>query len=243
LRHLSRTHREGHVQRRVAAEAERTFDLERGPLLRSELLHLEDNEHVLLLSRHHIVADGWSMGVYVRALAALYAAFSIVQAPPLPDLPLQYADFAEWQRRWLQGDVFEKAVEYWKEQLRGVPVLSLPTDRPRPAAQRFNGASQTFELSSELADSLQRLSRREGATLFMTLLAAFQALLARYSGQDDIAVGTPIANRTLHELEGLIGFFVNTLVVRTNLSGNPTFCELLARVREVALAAYDHQEI
>jgi amino acid adenylation domain-containing protein len=243
LRHLSRGEREAEAQRRSAAEAERAFDLERGPLMRSQLLRLDSCEYVLLLARHHIVADGWSMGVYVRELAVLYSAFREGHPSPLPALPLQYADFAVWQRRGLQGETLEQELRYWEGRLRGMPVMSLLTDRPRPSVRRFHGSSTTFELCSGLTHALRKLSRREGATLFMTLLAAFQILLARLSGQDDFAVGTPIANRSRKEWEGLIGFFVNTLVLRTDLSGDPTFRELLARVREVALGAYDHQDL
>jgi amino acid adenylation domain-containing protein len=243
LRHLCRADREAEVQRRSAAEAERAFDLQRGPLLRSHLLRLDDCEYVLLLARHHIVADGWSMGVYVRELAVLYTAFRQGHPSPLPAMPLQYADFAVWQRRWLQGEVLEQELRYWESRLGGMPELSLPTDRPRPSVRRFHGSSVTFELPSDLTAALRKLSRREGATLFMALLAAFQVLLARLTGQDDIAVGTPIANRNRRECEGLIGFFVNTLVLRTDLSGKPTFRELLARVRDVALGVYDHQDL
>src|SRR5262245_4232113 len=182
------------------------------------------------------------MGVYVRELAELYAAFCRGGPTPLAALPLQYADFAAWQRQWLQGEVLDQQLGYWEGRLRGATALALPSDRPRPPQQRFNGASHTFELPGELSEALRVLSRREGVTLFMTLLAAFKVVLARYSGQADVAVGAPVANRNRAELEGLIGFFVNTLVLRTDLSGNPTFRELLGRVCVVALGAYDHQE-
>ena len=210
-------------------EARRPFDLAQGPLFRSKLLRLGEDDHVLLLTMHHIVSDGWSMGVLYRELSMLYRAFVDGQPSPLAELPIQYADFAVWQREWLQGEVLESQLSYWKKQLEGIPaVLNLPTDHPRPAVQSYRGARQSIELSKELLRGLKRLSRKEGVTLFMTLLAAFQTLLYRYTGQEDIVVGSPIANRNRAEIEGLIGFFVNTLVLRTNFSGNPTFKELLA---------------
>ena len=189
-------------------------------------------EHLLLLNVHHIVSDGWSMGVLWRELSSAYNAFVSGHAPDLPGLPIQYADYAVWQREWLQGEVLEGQLAYWKEKLADLSTLELPTDRPRPPVPSDQGAHLTFDLPAPLTQALKELSRREGATLFMTLLAAFQVLLYRYSGQEDIAVGSPIAGRGRTELEGLIGFFVNTLVLRTDLSGNPAFPELLARVRE-----------
>ncbi|MBV9124651.1 MAG: amino acid adenylation domain-containing protein, partial [Planctomycetes bacterium] len=234
---------ESEVRRLAWEEAQRPFDLTRGPLERVTLLRLGDREHVLLLTLHHIVADGWSIGICLRELAALYTAFTSGRPSPLPELPIQYADFARWQRQWLQGDILDNQLAYWKERLAGVPALELPTDRPRPAVQTFRGATCSWMLSDKFSRRLQGLSRREGATLYMVLLAAFQALLHRYTGQDDIAVGSPIANRTRAETEGLIGFFVNTLVLRTDLSGNPSFRELLARVREAALGAFAHQDL
>ena len=198
---------------------------------------------MLLLVTHHIASDGWSMGVLFRELAVLYEAFSTGKASPLPELPIQYADFAVWQHGWLQGEVLERQLSYWKEKLAGVAVLELPTDRPRPAVQSYRGGRKSLALSEALSEELKAFSRKEGATLFMTLLAAFQTLLQRYTGQEDVVVGSPIANRTRAEIEGLIGFFVNTLVLRTDLSGNPTFRELMARVRGVALGAYEHQDL
>ncbi|HEV8722247.1 MAG TPA: amino acid adenylation domain-containing protein [Candidatus Binatia bacterium] len=225
-------------------EAERPFDLARGPLFRTTLLRLGEQDHVLLLTMHHVVSDGWSMGVLHRELSELYRAFISAQPSRLPELPIQYADYAVWQRQWLQGEVLDRQLSYWRKQLEGIPaVLNLPTDRPRPAVQSFRGKRQTVELSKELTEGLKALSRKQGVTLFMTLLAAFQTLLYRYTGQEDIVVGSPIANRNRTEIEGLIGFFVNTLVLRTDLSGNPTFCDLLARVREVTLGAYAHQDV
>jgi amino acid adenylation domain-containing protein/non-ribosomal peptide synthase protein (TIGR01720 family) len=224
-------------------EARRPLDLESGPLVRVRLLRLCDTEHVLLLTMHHIVSDGWSMAIFFRELGTLYEAFSQCRPSPLTELPLQYADYAVWQRGWLRGDVLESQLAYWKKQLEGVTPLELPTDRPRPADQHFEGAHETVRLSLELKTKLEALSRREGVTPFMTLLAAFQVLLSRYASQDDVAVGSPIAGRNQPETEGLVGFFVNTLVMRTDLSGNPTFREVLKRVRATCLGAYDHQDV
>jgi hypothetical protein len=225
-------------------EAEWPFDLVQGPLFRSKLLRLGKDDHVLLLTMHHIVSDGWSMGVLHRELSVVYRAFCRSESSPLAELPIQYADFAVWQREWLQGEVLESQLSYWKKQLEGIPaVIDLPTDRPRPAVQSFRGKRQSIKLSKELMQGLKALSRKEGVTLFMTLLAAFQTLLYRYTGQEDIVVGSPIANRNRTEIEGLIGFFVNTLVLRSNLSDNPSFRKLLARVRQTALEAYEHQDL
>ncbi len=232
------------VQRYFAVESRRPFDLVEGPLIRGQLLRFAPEEHILLLTLHHIVSDGWSMGVLVRELTASYRALAEGAAPSLPALPLQYADFAAWQRAWLQGEVLNAQLAYWRERLDGAPErLALPTDYPRPSGPHFEGASLAFDLPPELTEALQALSRRQGATLFMTLLAAFGALLARYADQDDLLIGTPIAGRNRAELEELIGFFVNTLVLRVDLSGRPTFSQLLARVRERALEAYAHQEL
>ncbi|HLJ33794.1 MAG TPA: amino acid adenylation domain-containing protein, partial [Ktedonobacteraceae bacterium] len=232
------------VQRLALQQAEIPFDLARGPLLRVTLLRLAPQEHILLLTIHHIVFDEWSLEVFGRELSKLYNAYVQGEPSPLPELPVQYADFVLWQREWLQGHALQAHLDYWQEQLRGAPaVLPLPTDRPRPARQTFHGGTVSFNLSPELSQELKTLSLREGSTLFMTLLAAFTILLARYSGQDDIVVGSPIANRTRVEMENLIGFFVNTLVLRTDISGNATFQEILHRVREVALEAYAHQNL
>jgi hypothetical protein len=235
--------REAEARRLSREEAQTPFDLERGPLIRVRLLRLSDTEHWLLLTLHHIVTDGWSWGVLVRELSALYAAHRQGEASALPALPVQYADYAVWQREWLQGEVLEQQLGYWKPMLAELPVLKLPTDRPRPAVPSFRGGRVTFTLDAGLTAELRGLSRREGVTLFMTLLAAFQVLLYRYSGQDDIVVGVPIAGRVRPELGGLIGFFVNTLVLRGDLSGEPTFREYLARVRARALEAYAHQDL
>ncbi|NVJ07525.1 non-ribosomal peptide synthase/polyketide synthase, partial [Myxococcus sp. AM001] len=244
LRSLPAARREEEAQRIAQEASQRPFDLESGPLLRLALLALSEQDHVLVLVMHHIVSDGWSMGLLVRELTELYAAFSQGQPSRLPELPLQYADYAVWQREWLQGDVLDAQLGYWRKQLAGAPVaLELPTDRPRPAVQSLEGAYVPFSLGRALSDAVHALARREGVTPFMVLLAAFQAVLARYSGQDDVSVGSPIAGRTRAETEGLIGFFVNTLVLRTRLDGSPSFRELLARVREVTLGAYAHQDV
>ncbi|HSK74824.1 MAG TPA: amino acid adenylation domain-containing protein, partial [Thermoanaerobaculia bacterium] len=232
------------ILRLAGVEARRGFDLALGPLLRATLLAVGEEEHVLFLTLHHVVADGWSMPVLVREMGTLYGAFSRGLPSPLPELPVQYADFAAWQRRWLAGEVLERELAYWRGQLGDAPpVLDLPTDRPRPPIQTFPGSHRPLRLPPERLADLQALSRRSGTTLFMTLLAAFQALLAHHSGQDDLTVGTPIAGRNQLETEGLIGFFVNTLVLRGDLSDAPTVRELLARTRETALAAYGHQDV
>lgn len=224
--------------------AKRPFDLVNDQLLRATVLQLDEHDHVLLLTMHHIISDGWSMSVLFRELGALYEAFGQGETSSLAALPIQYSDFAVWQREWLQGQALETQTVYWKKQLSGAPaVLELPTDRPRPALQTFNGACHSIFLPQKLSDALAELSRQTGSTEFMTLLAAFQTLLRRYANQEDIVLGTPIANRTRRETEDLIGFFVNTLVIRTDLSGNPSFRELLGRVREVALQAYAHQDL
>ncbi len=240
LQDLNAEEQEDEVQRLALAEAKHPFDLSIGPLLRVTLLQLNQTENILLLTMHHIVGDAWSMGVLVQELGALYEGFVYGQQPQLPELPIQYADFAVWQRQWLQGEVRETQLAYWKQQLDGASAsLNLPTDRPRPPVQTFRGETTSFVLSVELSEAIKTLSRQEGVTLFMTLLAAFKVLLYRYSGTGDIVVGSPIANRHRAELERLIGFFVNTLVLRTDLSDNPTFRGLLTRVREVTLGAYD----
>ncbi|HEX8348925.1 MAG TPA: condensation domain-containing protein, partial [Hymenobacter sp.] len=244
LRSLPEAQQEAQAERLATEEAQQPFDLAMGPLLRAKLLHLSEAEHILLLTMHHIVSDGWSMGVMIRELAALYKAFSMGKPSPLPELPIQYADFAHWQRQWLQGEVLAAQLFYWQQQLAGAQtVLELPTDRPRPAVQTFRGATQFLALPNPLSQKLKTLSQRSGVTLFMTLVAAFQTLLYRYTGQEDICIGSPIANRNRSETEELIGFFVNTLVLRTDLSENPSFQELLGRVREVTLGAYAHQDL
>jgi amino acid adenylation domain-containing protein len=241
--------RELQAKQLIEQESQRPFDLATGPLLRLTLLKLDETEHILLLNLHHIVSDDWSIGVLIRELKAIYTAFALKQPCPLPELPLQYADFAHWQREWLQelGATHESPLQaqlaYWRQQLGGIERLNLPSDRPKPARQTYQGAIQFLELPKSIREALEALSQQEGVTLYMTLLAAFQTLLYRYTQQEDIAVGSPIANRNRSEIEGLIGFFVNSLVLRTDLSGNPTFQELLGRVREVTLGAYAHQDV
>jgi amino acid adenylation domain-containing protein len=226
------------------SEAKRPFDLRESPLLRTKLIRLGAREHILFITMHHIISDGWSIAIFLRELASLYAAFSAGKPSPLPELTIQYADFAQWQRQWLQGEVLDRLLSYWKKQLGGeLPVLQLPTDKARPATPSLDGAKQTVSFSPGLTERLKMLSRREGVTLFMTLTAAFNTLLYRYSGQKDIILGTPIANRNRAETEDLIGFFVNTLVLRTDLSAEPSFLELLGRVREGAMEAYANQDL
>jgi amino acid adenylation domain-containing protein/thioester reductase-like protein len=232
------------VERLSSDEAQRPFDLVKGPLLRIALLKLALQEHVLLLTMHHIVSDGWSHAVLNRELGALYDAYSRGQSSPLPELEIQYADFAIWQRRQLKGPVLQEQLRYWKDRLRGAPPqLHLPTDRPRPAMESFNGALCKFKLPAVLTEELKELAYRDGATLFMVALAAYQILLSRWSGQEDLVVGSSIAGRTHAQTEGLIGFFVNMLALRTDLSGNPAFRQFLRRVKDVTLGAYAHQEL
>ncbi|HEX8903565.1 MAG TPA: amino acid adenylation domain-containing protein, partial [Longimicrobiaceae bacterium] len=215
-----------------------------GPLLRATLLRLGADEHVLSICMHHIVTDGWSGEIFSRELWTLYGAFRDGRASPLPELTVQYADYAAWQREHLRGEALEQQLAWWRERLAGAPaLLELPTDRPRPAVQSYRGARVPVDISPELLGRLRRLERGAGATLHMVLLGAFQVLLAKYAGTDDVVVGTPVAGRTRRELEGVIGLFVNTLVLRTGLSGDPAFREVLGRVREVALGAYEHQEV
>ncbi|GAB1543385.1 hypothetical protein NUACC21_60590 [Scytonema sp. NUACC21] len=243
LQDLPKTEREAQALQLATEEAQQPFNLAQDLLLRAKLLRLDKDDYVLLLTMHHIVCDGWSVKVLIRELTALYEAFAAGKPSPLPKLPIQYADFALWQRQWLQGDVLKTQLGYWKQQLAHLPVLQLPTDRPRAVVQSLRGAAQFLMLSKSLTEALKALSQQEGLTLFMTLLAAFKTLLYRYTGQDDIVVGSGIANRNRPEIEGLIGFFVNTLVLRSNLSGNPSFRELLGRVREITLQAYAHQDL
>jgi amino acid adenylation domain-containing protein len=232
------------LRRLVAAEADVPFDLEQGPLARGRLVRLAADDHVLLVTLHHIVADGWSVEVLTRELGTLYGAFRRGEASPLAALPVQYADYAAWQWRWVEGDVLQRQAEYWKAALGGAPaLLDLPADHPRPARQDHAGGVVPIDLDEALAAGLRALSRRHGATLFMTLLAGWATVLGRLSGQDDVVVGTPSANRGGREIEGLIGFFVNTLALRVDLSGSPTVAQVLARVKERALDAQHHQDI
>ncbi|HEY4383750.1 MAG TPA: amino acid adenylation domain-containing protein, partial [Ktedonobacteraceae bacterium] len=244
LQSIASEEQETWVHQLLLQEVARPFDLQRGPLWRGLLIRLGEQQHVLLVTMHHSIADGWSLGVLIREISSLYQAVLSGKPFHLPPLPIQYADYALWQRAWLQGEVLERQLHYWQQQLAGAPaLLKLPTDHSRPAVQRFIGAQQRICLPAELLQELKALSQREGVTLFMTLLASFQVLLMRYSGQEDLVIGVPIANRTHKELEELIGFFVNTLVLRTDLSGNPGFRQLLQRVREVALQAYANQDV
>ena len=225
-------------------QATQPFDLAKESLIRITLVVLSETEHFLLVCMHHIISDGWSIEVFIHELTSLYNAYTQNHPANLAPLPIQYADFALWQKQWLQGDVLQSQLNYWQNQLTAAPpLLSLPTDHPRPAVQSFVGTQQEFSLSPKLSQALTELSRQQGVTLFMTLLAAFDALLYRYTGSSDILVGTPIANRNRGEIEGLIGFFVNTLVMRTDLSDNPSFSQLLTRVREVTMDAYAHQDL
>ena len=244
LRHLSRTERETEVLRLSTAETHWRFDLERGPLFRAALARSDDEEYVLFLTLHHIVGDAWSVGVLYRELSVLYDSFTSGVASELPELDLQYADFALWQRDWFQGKELEKQLLYWKERLgTGAPVAEILTDRPRPAVQSYRGARFSARLSEDLSESLRGFCRQEGASLFMALLAAFKVLLHRHTGQDQIVQGATVAGRNRPETEVLIGFFINALVLRANLSGRPTFRALLRRVREVCLEAYAHQDL
>ncbi|HZG43377.1 MAG TPA: condensation domain-containing protein, partial [Longimicrobium sp.] len=241
---LGEADREAAVGRRVGEEAWRPFDLAAGPLFRALLLRLGAEEHVLSLCMHHVIGDAWSTGVLFRELSALYEAYRAGRESPLRELPVQYADYAAWQREQLEGQALERQLAYWRERLGGAPeLLELPTDHPRPAVQTYRGASVPVELSPELLERLEALGRSEGATLYMVLLSAFQVLLGKYGGSEDIVVGSPIAGRTRKEVEELIGFFVNTLVLRTGLGGDPSFREVLGRAREVTLGAYEHQEV
>ena len=244
LRELPEAERPFETERLTTEEDRRLFDLSRGPLLRVKFLRLRDDDHLALVTMHHIVGDEWSINIFFQELAILYESFCKGAESPLGDLPIQYADFAYWQRQWLQGEVLDTQLSYWKQQLLGAPpVLELPTDFTRPSIQTFRGATLSISLAQRLSEGLRELSRRSGTTLFMTMAAAFNALLYRYTGQREIVVGTPIANRNRLEVEGLIGFFINTVVLRTSISDDPSFEELLARVREQALGAYVHQEL
>ncbi|HLL85429.1 MAG TPA: condensation domain-containing protein, partial [Longimicrobium sp.] len=228
----------------LTAEARRPFDLAAGLPFRARLFQLGARDHALILTLHHVVGDASSFGVLFRELAELYGAFAAGRPSPLEPLPIQYADYAAWQRQHGTAEALRPQLEWWTERMQGAPdLLELPADRPRPSVQRFRGGHHDLELSAELTDRLRTIGGEHGATLFMVLLAAWQTLLARHTGRDDIVVGTPIAGRNRAETEGLIGFFVNTLALRTDLSGDPTFVELLGRVREATLGAYEHQEV
>lgn len=236
--------KEARVHELAIAELQRPFDLAQGPLIRAALFRLEAREHILLIALHHIIADAWSFSVLFNELATLYRAYALEQSPSLPRLPMQYADFTLWQQNWLQGERLQKHLEYWQRRLQGAPtLLELPGDHPRPPIQSYQGAHSSFVLPAELTEALKTLSRQEQATLFMTLLAGFKALLYRYTHQTDLVIGFPVAGRTRSDIEELIGFFVNTLVLRSDLAGNPRFVDLLQRVREGVLEASAHQEL
>ncbi|MEH2084714.1 MAG: amino acid adenylation domain-containing protein [Nostoc sp.] len=244
LQELSALEQTSQIQEIVKYLASQPFNLAVGPLVQFTLLQLSQNEYVLLLKMHHIIYDGWSLSIFYRELSQLYAAFTQGLPNPLPPLPIQYADFAFWQRQWLTGEILERQLGYWQQQLAGVPgVLELPTDKPRPPIQTFSGGVESFLLDSDLTQRLQKLSQESDATLFMTLLAAFLVLISRYSGQPDIVVGSPIANRNSPQVEQLMGFFANTLALRGNLSDNPNFADFLAQVRQTTLEAYAHQDL
>lgn len=244
LQELSLDETESEILRLANEEAQQPFNLVKDCLVRVTLLQLTQTEYALFLSMHHIVSDAWSIRVLIQEITTLYKAFSHGYPSPLPELLIQYADFAVWQRQWLQGEEMMAQLSYWKQQLGGqLPVLELPTDMPRPTVQTFNGARQCLVLPKTFSEQLKVLYQREGITLFMTLLAAFKTLLYWYTGQEDIVIGTDIANRNQPEIRELIGFFVNQLVLRTNLSGNPSFRELLERVRKITLDAYTHQDL
>jgi non-ribosomal peptide synthetase component F len=236
--------REASAHELLSEEAARPFDLTQGPLIRTTLLRLDEHDHLFLVVMHHIVSDGWSLVLFFQELSAIYDAFARGEQSPLSELTIQYADYAAWQREWLQGDLLQKQLAHWKEKLAGdLPVLDLPTDRPRPAVQTFRGAREWLVLSENLTASITTLGQREGVTLFITLLAAFKVLLCRYTGQEDVIVGSPIANRPQTETESIIGFFLNNLALRSDLSGNPNFREVLTRVRRTALEAYANQDV
>jgi amino acid adenylation domain-containing protein len=244
LEHVPEADREQSAAERIREEVQRPFNLTRGPLFRPLVLRRAVDDHELVISIHHIVADGWSLGVIARELHTLYEAHAAGMVPRLPEIPVQYADFAIWQRQWLANDVLEILRQYWRKQLAGLPApLELQTDQPRSRDSTSAGASFDFQIPAGLADSLRHLGRAEGTTLFMTLLAGFKTMLARYTGAEDIVIGTPVANRNHVELEAIVGFFANTLVLRTDLAGDPTFREILGRVREVSLGAYTHQDM
>jgi len=244
IRNMSEAEQDLKIQTRFTEVAKHIFNLSKGPLLRAALLRLGYEKHIFLVTMHHIISDGWSAAVFFRELTIFYEVFSRNKIPVLPGLGVQYVDFSVWQRQWLKGKVLECQLNYWKKQLGGqIPVLELPTDKARPPFQTYRGARQSSELSAALTEKISALSKREKVTVFMTLIAAFKIMLHRITGQDDIVVGSPVANRNHSEIEGLIGFIVNTLVLRTDVSGNPTFRQLLKRVREVVSGAYAQRDL
>lgn len=244
LRGLPKSEREAHARRLAANEARQPFNLATGPVLRFRVLHIDETGHILLITMHHIISDGWSRGLFMRELLTTYEAFSAHRPSPLPECPIQYVDYAVWERQNLRDSAMDAKLAYWKRRLAGpLPIIDLPTDHPRPPVQTFRGATQALKLSRATTESLKTLSRREGVTLFMSLLAAFQTLLHRYTGLDDIIVAVPIANRGRVELESLLGLFANTLALRTDFADRPSFRDLLRRVKEMMLGAYANQEV
>ena len=244
LRALPEAAREAAAQQLIRAEVLYPFDLEKGPLLQVRLLRLGEQEHILLLTMHHIISDGWSWGVLLHELAVLYEAFSQGQPSPLPELPIQYAHYAHWQRQWLHSEAGKAQLAYWMQQLHApLPILELPTDRPRTAELSLRTARQSFQMPRELTVALTRLSRQESTTVFMTLVAGLKMLLYSYTGQEDIRVGTLVANRQYQDTEGLIGLFANLVILRTTLGGNPSLRQVLQRVRTTTLDAYAHQDM
>jgi hypothetical protein len=241
---LDQAHQEEQVQRLAALDARRSFDLSTGRVLRVTLLSSGEKSHTILFAMHHIVSDGWSLAIVVRELSVLYAAFRDGHPSPLDEIPVQYSDFAVWQRQWLESDGLKSQLSYWKARLGGnLPTLDIRADRPRPEIETFRGADEILLIPRALAGALNGLSAREHVTLFMTLVAAYKTLLYRHVGEDDVVVGTDLAGRSQAELEGLVGFFVNLLVLRSDLSGNPSFRDVLARVRETAMGAFAHSDV
>ena len=243
IRDVPEAERMAQVERLVTSECQRSFDLTRSPLLRATLVVMGEQDHVLVMMMHHIIGDVWSVRVVMKELAALYEAFSADRPSPLPELPIQYCDYSTWQRDWLQGDDLQSQLAYWKQKLIGMSeALELPSDRPRPPVQSIWGAKHFLKIPKQLTDILRAIAQEEKASLFMTLLAAWKVLLHRYTGQNDIVVGAPVANRNRSEFEGMVGFFVNSLILRTDLSGDPGFRELLRRVRETTFEAFANQD-
>jgi len=244
LRGLPKSEREAHARRLAAKEARQPFNLATGPVLRFRVLHVDETNHILLITMHHIISDGWSRGLFMRELLTTYEAFSAHRPSPLPECPIQYVDYAVWERQNLRDSAMDAKIAYWKRRLAGpLPIIDLPADHPRPPVRTFRGATHALKLSGARTESLRTLSRREGVTLFMSLLAAFQTLLHRYTGLDDIIVAVPIANRGRVELESLLGLFANTLALRLDFARGPSFRDLLRRVKEMVLGAYANQEV
>jgi len=243
LQKFSVPERETEIQHLNREEAQQSFNLSDGPLMRFKLLRLKEYEHILIIVWHHIIADGWSIGIFIKELMIFYRLYSEGQSASLPNLKIQYADFSAWQHQWLQGDFLKQELDFWKNHLQGFePFLKLPTDRPRQKVRSYQGKTETFSFSKKLSHQLLNISRENEVTLFMTLLTAFKILLYVYTGQKNITVGTPVANRNRKELENLIGYFSNTLALKTDLSGDPSFLNLLERVRRITTTAYAHQD-